>query len=396
VRRTTRRDKGEIALLRKKALILAALAAASLFAGSVTLLRGPSAEAVFNGVDISSAGPLTHIFVNQNLACQVAHTGDGVYEMYDPSDQEANCGTFVNIDGTTFGVYRTEFTPVSQTPLSGAGTSGSPYQVTTVVDAGTTGVRITETVQYVVGDEFYRTDTVVQNNGNTQLAIKVYTYADCYLGGSDSGYGYRDPVGGVVACTENANNTPPGRIEEWTPITPPTHSEQGHYSTVGGKVSNGTDLADTCDCTTSEDNGAALQWNLTLNASGGSSTVSHFKTFSPLGVGAPTPTPGGPSPTPGSQTPVKLKTHTPTSTATPEATDTPLPATDTPVASPTSPPPPPTEPSGGAGGNIHAPDTGSGTGTASRDATAWIIVALASAIGGAALLMVGRRALGPR
>ena len=387
-------------MLNRRALILAALAAASLFVGSVTLLRGPSAEAVFNGVDISSAGPLTHIFVNQNLACQVAHTGDSAYEMYPPANQEANCGTFARVSGTTYGVFRTEFTPVSQTPLSGAGTSLSPYQVTTVVDAGTTGVRITETVQYVVGDEFYRTDTVVANNGNTQLSIKVYTYADCYLGGSDAGYGYLDATGGVVACTENANNSPPARIEEWTPITPPTHYEQGQYSTVGSHVTTGADLTDTCDCTTNEDNGAALQWDRTLNAGGGNATVSHFKTFSPLGVGAPTATPGGPSSTPGATTitatptRVKIKTHTPTATATAPNTSTPLPATVTPIVSPTLPPPPPTAPGGGAAGNIHAPDTGSGgsPGSASRGYLVWLTTVGALAVAGAGALAVGRRA----
>src|SRR4029079_4379848 len=153
-------------------------------------------------------------------------------------------------------------------------------------------------------------------------------------GGSDSGFGYLDAVGGVVACTQNANNSPPGRIEEWTPITAPDHYFQGHYYLAESQAFNGVDLTDSCDCSTSEDNGAALQWNRTLNASGGSTTVSHFKTFSPLGVGAPTATPGGPSPTPGTTTPtatVRLKTHTPTATGTSTPTNTPLPTTDTPT-----------------------------------------------------------------
>jgi hypothetical protein len=347
-------------------------------------------DAAFVGQDIASAGPLTHIYVGTNMSCQVAHTGDAVFEMYSPSNQQGACGTVVFIDGASYGNFASNnLTPVSQTAVTGSGTSGSPFQVVTVADAGATGIRVTETVKYVVGDEFYRTDTVVQNNGNAQVSIKIYTYADCYLGGSDSGFGFLDAIGGVVACTENANNSPAGRIEEWTPITPPDHFFQGPYGQAEGMPFAGTDLPDTCVCLTSIDNGAALQWNRSLNAGGGSTTVSHFKTFSPLGVGAPTATPSGETATPPpteEATQVRLKTHTPTSTATASPTGTPTPVTPTNTATASA----MMEPTGGRAGVITGPNTGGGPAGGSSRSTLLFGAAML-AVAGAFATAIGRK-----
>ena len=367
-----------------------------------------TAGAVFAGQDITSAGPLTHIYVGQDMSCQVAHTGDVSFEMYSPGSQLGDCGTFVQVGGSVYGNGSFgsdfEFTFVSQSLVTGTGTSLDPYQVVTVGDAAATGVRVTETDTYVVGDEFYRTDVQVVNNGNSQLSVKIYRGADCYLGGSDTGFGYVDPVGKVVACTANANNSPPGRIEEWTPITPPDHYYEALCcSQVEDQVSSGLDLPDTCACNTSEDNGAALQWNRTLAAGGGATTVSHFTTFSPLGVGAPTPTPGGPTSTPGAttstptstSTPAKFKTYTPSATPTMARTSTPLPATSTPIPVPTlpaQPAAPPSQPGGGVAGSIRGPDTGTGDSASDPGVSAWLLGALALGVAGAGAVATGRRA----
>jgi hypothetical protein len=336
------------------------------------------------------------------MSCQVAHTGDAAFEMYDPSDQQGSCGTVVFVGGESYGNFASnDLTPVSQTAVTGSGTSGSPFQVITVADAGATGIQVTETVKYVVGDEFYRTDTVVQNNGNAQASIKIYTYADCYLGGSDSGFGFLDAIGGVVACTEYANNSPAGRIEEWTPIMPPDHFFQGPYGQAESMPFAGSDLPDTCVCSSSIDNGAALQWNRTLSAGGSSTTVSHFKTFSPLGVGAPTATPSGETATAtptSTATPIStatptltpvgpLKTHTPTATPTSEPSSTPTPVTPTNTAAAPS---ATVEPTGGRGGVITGPDTGSGpTGGSSRSTL--LFGAAMLAVAGAFAAAVGRK-----
>lgn len=173
--------------------LLAAVAAAAFIAG---IPAAPEASATTTSQDIASAGPLTHVYIGNELSCQVAHTGDTDLELYPPDAIPGDCGTFVVVDGTLyapdFGAHDdtatgglddyTAFTPVSQTAVTGSGTAGDPYTVVTVADAGSSGIRVTETDRYVAGDESYRTDLTVQNLGNASQDVSVYRAGDCYLG----------------------------------------------------------------------------------------------------------------------------------------------------------------------------------------------------------------------
>ena len=71
---------------------------------------------------------------------------------------------------------RTPFTAVSQTPVSGSGSSGSPFTVTTVATAGP--FQITEVDKYVAGQESYRTDIAVKNNGGANQSLILYRAGD--------------------------------------------------------------------------------------------------------------------------------------------------------------------------------------------------------------------------
>lgn len=348
--------------VRKRALLTAvAVGLLCLASGVLALGQRGIAEAAWADVDIASAGPLTHIFIGNNLSCQVAHTGDAVYEMFAPGSEQADCGTFLLYNDIAYGNFLgdEDFTPVSQTAVTGSGTSGDPYKVVTVVTAGATGITITETDSYVLGDEFYRTDVKVDNGTEASADVRIYRGADCYLGGSDLGYGFLDVSTKTVACTENPNNSPAGRVEMWTPITPASHYVEGYYGAVVDNVPNHTELPDTCDCNVHQDNGAMIDWNLTIPA-GGNSTVSSYSAFSPTGSGLPIDTP-----TPGTPSPIRVRSATPTSTATSAATSTPVPATSTPMPADTPVPmaPTATTPGGGTGAGITGPNTGTGPGS---------------------------------
>ncbi|HYM14902.1 MAG TPA: hypothetical protein VEZ14_05035 [Dehalococcoidia bacterium] len=247
---------------------------------------------------ISSAGPLTKIHVGVDLSCQVEHTGDSAFEFYPPDVTPGDCGTMVAINGVVYSPdfnshdgtaaqslsgTSVPFTPVSQTAVTGTGTAGDPYQVVTIADAGTTGLRVAETDTYVVGSESYRTDVQVQNTSNSVVTAIIYRAGDCYLGGSDRGYGLAISASKTIACTATANNSPAGRIEEWSPITPADHYLETGYNEVWVAIATGTDLPDTCDCATLEDNGAGINWDRTI-AAGQSVTLSHLTTFSPVGT----------------------------------------------------------------------------------------------------------------
>lgn len=246
---------------------------------------------------ISSAGPLNQIFLGVDIGAQIAHTGDSSYEVYPPGTTPGDYGTFLLVANVLYapdfaghggtatggiGTY-TAFTPVSQTPVSGTGTAGDPFSVTTVVSAGTTGLSITQTDSYVIGQESYRTDVVVNNASNAAVSAILYRAMDCYLGGSDSGYGL--VTGTSVGCSSTPNNSPPDRIEQLVPLTGGNNYYQAGYSEVWSAIGAHAAFNDTCRCTEQIDNGAGISWNITVPA-GGSLTRSNLTVFSPTGAQA--------------------------------------------------------------------------------------------------------------
>src|ERR1043165_7334311 len=53
--------------------------------------------------DIVSAGPLSTIFLANDLSQQIQHTGDSSFEFYSPGAQLADAGTLLAVNGALFG-----------------------------------------------------------------------------------------------------------------------------------------------------------------------------------------------------------------------------------------------------------------------------------------------------
>jgi uncharacterized repeat protein (TIGR01451 family) len=266
--------------------VTAAIAATLMLAGAVAAATPAQA--------ITSTGPLTNVWVGTDLSCQVSHTGDAFYELYGEIEAPGDCGTFVAAGGTLYapnfanhdytftaglGTY-TPFTAISQSAsVLGSGTSGDPYRIVTVADVGTTGLRITETDSYVVGQETYRTDVQIANSGGQAQSLTLYRAGDCFLPGLfDSGFGAVGNPSGAVACVGSTGT----RIEQWIPLTSGSHYLETAPRSVWTAIAGQKDFPDTCDCSTNEDNGAGLSWSVSIPA-GGSRTVSSLTNFSPAG-----------------------------------------------------------------------------------------------------------------
>ncbi len=73
---------------------------------------------------------------------------------------------------------------------------------------GTTGLQVSQTDTYVVGQESYRTDTQISNTGGSSQSVILYRAADCYLGGSDTGYGFVVASTAAVAAPMRFKDTP--------------------------------------------------------------------------------------------------------------------------------------------------------------------------------------------
>ena len=154
---------------------------------------------------------------------------------------------------------------------------------------------LVETDSYVVGSEFYRTDMTITNTTSSAQPVKLYHAADCYLQGSDAGFGFLDTANGTVACTQTPNDSPPQLIEEFSPLTGGNHYFEGGFDNAVFQIpASQQDYPDTCDCNgdpgepgTAEDNGMGLNWDTTLapaGSPGDSATFSMISNFSPTGV----------------------------------------------------------------------------------------------------------------
>lgn len=247
---------------------------------------------------IVSAGPLDEIIISDELNCQVAHTADSVYEFFNPSVRLGACGTFIVHAGTLYGpssvpaggsaTPRSPYTLVSQSAVTGTGTLADPFRIVTVVTAGAGAITITETDTYVVGQESYRTD--IQVASTTATSVLLYRAGDCFLQGSDTGFGSVNAATGAVACVApvipgDGASGPGSRIEEWFPLTPGSSYYQANFDAVWAQIGSQAAFPNTCECATFQDNGAGLSWTLNI-AAGGTATVSHMTTFAPLGVAA--------------------------------------------------------------------------------------------------------------
>jgi uncharacterized repeat protein (TIGR01451 family) len=270
-------------------LLLAGMMVASIAMG----VGAPAASANVPYRDIYSDGPLTDIFVGNELSCQVAHTGDSYYELYPPTVAPGDCGTFLSIgpaghptlyapnydahDLTAIGIDSTPFTPDTQSVVTGSGTAVDPYKVVTNVAAGSSGLTLTETDSYVAGTEAYQTDVTITNSTASTRTGILYRAGDCFLQGSNSGTGISDPDSSSVGCQAAS-----GRIEEWVPVTSGADYYESFYGSVWNQIGEQQPFPNTCDCDTSEDNGAGVSWNTTIPA-GSSVTYSQITAFSPQG-----------------------------------------------------------------------------------------------------------------
>lgn len=249
-------------------------------------------SAVLSNTTISSAGPLTNIFLSNQGNCQVDHVGDTDHEFFPPSDPPGACATLIATGGTLYGPSqipaggsaspRTTFIEVSQSAVTGTGTAADPLKVITVMDAGAI-LRLTQTDSYVIGEEQYRTDVVVTNLVPTGAAVNfvLYRAGDCFLQNSDFGFGDLLP-NGDVGCRGSDDNgaTVNNRIERWIPITAGSSAFEEDFNAVWDWIGTQAPFPNTCICTTYVDNGAGLSWTGSLGPSA-SATYSHYTVFDP-------------------------------------------------------------------------------------------------------------------
>jgi hypothetical protein len=196
---------------------------------------------------------------------------------------------------TAYGIpLPTPFTETSQSNVTGSGTAGDPFVITTMLGLPPSSIVISEKITYVNGQQYYRMDSQIRNTSTQTPASLTYFHAgDIFLKGSDFGFGYYNPSTGGVG---GKNQT-----QDWfvvfQPSTPVSKYEEDDFSTIWDDIGHGVPgpgFHNTVRLNDNIDNGAGLQWsNLTI-AAGQSTTISDYLSFGATPVVINPPPPSGP------------------------------------------------------------------------------------------------------
>ena len=152
--------------------------------------------------------------------------------------------------------------------------------------SGSPILTLTQTDTYVVGNEYYRTDMTLTNNTAEPLPAKLYHAADCYLQGSDSGFGFVDTNTHAVACAKNPNDSPPELIEEFAPLTAAATTTSRSTGTSSASSASRWTFPTPATARPSQDNGMGINWTTDL-APAAQQTFSMLSNFSNAGVLSP-------------------------------------------------------------------------------------------------------------
>ncbi len=292
----------------KKFLSLVVLTSALLCAGQVAAKGVSYGHKGGNTVPYATiTGVPLIINIGADNSFQVFNTtiGGGQIGQIYPSNSNtlADMGWFVSVGtaltapdfsahGTTATGSLGDYVPFSGSSVSGvsgSGTAASPFAVS-VIGTTSTGLATRQTVTYVNGENFFRKTLRVSNNLGGPVVAKIFLASDIYLASSDQGKPYQEESSGSPGGQTCAGISPVftilhialGPIE--TALTADGYSNV--WAQVGAKALN--NAISNADCI---DNGAGLQWDVTIPANGNVSiqAVTSFGELptSVLGYGEP-------------------------------------------------------------------------------------------------------------
>ena len=285
---------------------------------------------------VTITGSPLRIAVGSDSSIQVYYNGLG--QVYGFQDDSADSGVWLRVGSDLYGpdacfsgrlttnMYTVRpWTAVSHSGPTGSGTAGDPWVVTTVLDAGSTGVRVTQRASYVNGQDYFRLEWAVANTSGSSQTVNLFHAADSYFANDDYGRGYYDPsqrrrgrlyperavVHAIRAHV--ARHCLPGRLV-LQHLGGIGYCGDNTTCPVSGSCSPGPGFDNTIDTSPDGvDNGFGLQWQRTIG-SGASTTVGDWWTFGGIpnipGQNTPTPTPTQ------TRTPTPTVSRTPTPTAT--------------------------------------------------------------------------------
>lgn len=172
-----------------------------------------------------------------------------------------------------WGDYMTEFTPVTN------GKPG-PWQIDTVMDAGDSGVRITQSVQYTNGFAYYKMTWTITNQGSsTYTNCKFFHGGDAYFAGDDRAQSFWDEGLGMVYLRNPGLS---GIMGFYGGLGSRADRYYGGYYGDGNDMAVDVELSNTVD-PEFLDAGYYLQWNRASLAPGETWTITAYEKWTDAG-----------------------------------------------------------------------------------------------------------------
>jgi uncharacterized cupredoxin-like copper-binding protein len=238
------------------------------------------------------ASPLK-INIGADGSFQIYNTAvPGVGQVFPTGGSLADMGIFAHIDGALFapnfrahdagtatgalGTF-TPWTELGISPRRGAGTDESPYTVSVALAAGVTDVRVTMTVSYVRGNNFFRVRTNFFSTTGTHHEIDATFGADIFLASSDNGIFVSVPELGAVGG-HNCEGTEGDYNILLIPITAASRFTASNFSDVWAQIKLNA-LNNSAPAAGCVDNGAAIQWENVMSGTATSVELSHAVSF---------------------------------------------------------------------------------------------------------------------
>ncbi len=250
--------------MRRRAIAAVVLVVVLLVLGHLVPGRAWAAPLQQGGGLAISGSPL-RIVVHPDGGLQVYHRNYTYGATF--GDEWGSSGAFLAIDGVLYGPATSSGPAVRGMAAlrhegpSGQGTRGNPFRIVTAVrlSAGGAELEVEQTVSYVDGDDYFRLDWRVVNQGQERSCFKFYHAADLYFADDDYGIGYYDPSTGAVGGATLQRDW----FMAFIPLTPADRYGEAFYGTIWATLAQASDLPDTVS-PEYQDNGAALQWDRCL------------------------------------------------------------------------------------------------------------------------------------
>jgi hypothetical protein len=227
-----------------------------------------------------------HFSASPDLGCTLVTNEDLRDEFYTSFESSNDaCGTFLAVEGKLYGPATVPagqglgsysfWTPVEEN-FSGEGTSADPFVEVNTVEAGATGIRLTETDRWEEGGDTVHSEYAASGEPGDSRQVRLYRAADCYVGDSDVGFGTYDSSSQSVGCLRTDTNGLEFQ-EQLRPISPAgATSAESFYSEIWEDVATQGPLADTCRCGEEIDDGVATSWGLGLHGTSPVTASSQF------------------------------------------------------------------------------------------------------------------------